>query len=273
MKARFTLLSFDVEEFDVPLEYGQAIDLATQLSVSLQGVEAVIDLLDRLEIQATFFVTANFAQHYPDLIRHLAQRHEIASHGFYHSAFETADLEKSRLALEEILDRPIVGFRMARLQAVEEQAIAAAGYRYNSSLNPTYLPGRYNNFSEPRRPFLSDALLNIPVSVTPLIRFPLFWLSFKHLPLPLYKMASTWTLGCDRLLSLYFHPWEFTNISHFGLPPLIHRRSGREMRDRLENYLIWLRQRSKFVTYAAYAEMFLQSELSSETLFYKSKEN
>lgn len=273
MQAKFTLLSFDVEEFDVLLEYGQSVDMETQLSVSLQGLKTVIDLLDGLELQATFFVTANFAQHHPDLIRQLAQRHEIASHGFYHSSFETADLEKSRLVLEAIVDRPVAGFRMARLQPVEGAAIIAAGYRYNTSLNPTYLPGRYNHLSEPRHPFLSDALLNIPVSVTPLIRFPLFWLSFKHLPLFLYKLASAWTLRHDRLLSLYFHPWEFTNISHFGLPPLIHKRSGREMRDRLETYLVWLRQHSTFVTYAAYAEMLWQSKLSGEPLFSEMKEN
>jgi hypothetical protein len=68
---------------------------------------------------------------------------------------------------------------MPRLKEVEDREIEKAGYEYNSSMNPTYLPGRYNNFFKTRTRYYSNNLLNIPISVTPLIRFPLFWLSFK----------------------------------------------------------------------------------------------
>jgi len=55
--------------------------------------------------------------------------HEIASHGFYHSSFETADLRKSKEALEELTGQPVNGFRMARMMPVEEEEIHKAGYR------------------------------------------------------------------------------------------------------------------------------------------------
>ncbi len=250
------LLSFDVEEFDVPEEYGQSLTDSVKFSVSRQGLESVLQLLDRLQIRATFFTTANFALQYPDLLRAIAQRHEIASHGFYHSSFEVADLYRSRETLEQIIQMPILGFRMARLQKVDDGDIVRAGYAYNSSMNPTYLPGRYNNFFKHRtafyshRLFNSQGLLNIPVSVMPLIRFPLFWLSFKNLPLPLYQLASALTLRVDRYLCLYFHPWEFTDISSFRLPGYIKRHSGQVMLDRLERYLMWLGDRANFITYA-----------------------
>jgi peptidoglycan/xylan/chitin deacetylase (PgdA/CDA1 family) len=253
------LLSFDVEEFDVPEEYGQSVPEEVQFAVSLQGLEAVLQLLDQLEIQATFFTTANFALHHQSLIRAIAQRHEIASHGFYHASFQVADLQTSKQTLEAIAQQPVSGFRMARLQKVKDKEIAKANYAYNSSVNPTYLPGRYNSFFTPRvahysKTHSSQPLLNIPVSVTPLIRFPLFWLSFKNLPLWLYQLASRVTLQTDRYLCLYFHPWEFTDISPFHLPGYITRHSGSSMLQRLERYLNWLKGRATFVTYAEFRQ-------------------
>ena len=246
---KVVLLSFDVEEFDVPEEYGQLIPDAVKFSVSLTGLHVVLQVLEALEIRATFFTTANFALHHPDLIRAIAQTHEIASHGFYHSSFEVADLQTSRETLAAISRTPVTGFRMARLQKVDDQDIEGAGYVYNSSVNPTYLPGRYNNFFKPRTAHYSHSLLNIPVSVTPLIRFPLFWLSFKHLPLSLYQVASAYTLQCDRYLSLYFHPWEFTDISSFAVPGYIKLHSGQSMVRRLQRYLTWLKSQADFITY------------------------
>lgn len=246
------LLSFDLEEFDVPKEYGQLLPESVQFAVSRQGLEPVLQLLTNLQIRATFFTTANFALHHRAVVRTIAQTHEIASHGFYHSSFDQADLHKSRAVLEEIAQTPVSGFRMARLQKVNDAAIAAAGYAYNSSVNPTYLPGRYNNLSQPRTAHYANHLLNIPVSVTPLIRLPLFWLSFKHLPLALYQTASAVTLQVDHYLSLYFHPWEFTDISSFQLPGYIKRHSGQPMLRRLTRYLTWLKPHAEFITYAEF---------------------
>lgn len=52
-------LGFDVEEFDFPLERGRGIDFGTQLAVSSEGLEFLLDLLARLELRATFYTTAN----------------------------------------------------------------------------------------------------------------------------------------------------------------------------------------------------------------------
>ncbi len=248
------LLSFDVEEFDIPGEYGRDLDSATQFRVSWDGLNAVLRLLARLQVRATFFVTANFALQYPDLIRAMAQTHEIASHGFYHGSFQRTDLAESKRAIEGIARVPVLGFRMARLQPVEDRDISAAGYSYNSSLNPTWIPGRYNHLTKPRRFYDAHHVLNIPVSVTPLVRFPLFWLSFKNLPLWLYQMACWWTLHCDRYLVLYFHPWEFTAIREFGLPHYIRRHAGAPMLRRLERFITALKPRTVFITYTEFLE-------------------
>lgn len=253
---RFILLSFDIEEFDIPEEYGCIVNNKNKFTISHQGLISIISLLESLDITATFFVTANFAIHHENLIYQLAQKHEIASHGFYHSSFVISDLAKSKTTLEEITKKPVKGYRMARLANIDETEIKNAGYEYNSSMNPTYIPGRYNNFFKPRIPYYSHHLLNIPVSVTPLIRFPLFWLSFKNFPLFLIKLASLITIKTDSYLSLYFHPWEFTDISAFPLPNFIKKHSGDAMLSRLENYLIWLKTQGKFITFSEFLNIY-----------------
>lgn len=250
------LLSFDVEEFDITEEYGQKLEAHAKFEVSLEGLKAVLELLEKLDIKATFFMTASFAMTYPSLAIKMAEKYEVASHGFYHGSFETEDLKKSRKVLSELTGQKISGFRMARLKPLDDRFIEEAGYNYNSSMNPTYLPGRYNNFFKPRTAYYSNTLLNIPVSVTPLIRFPLFWLSFKNFPLFLIKLASKFTLNNDRYLSLYYHPWEFAKIKEYQLPAYIKRLDGEAMLSRLERYLTWLKTQGEFIEFSEFQRRF-----------------
>ena len=188
------LLSFDIEEFDAPLEHGVELPFEEQMRTSVEGTRKILACLARHRVKATFFCTANFALHAKDLILDIQKGgHEIASHGFYHSSFETADLRKSKEALEELTGQPVNGFRMARMMPVEEEEIHKAGYLYNSSLNPTCIPGRYNHLGQPRTYFMKDGVLQLPASVTPIVRFPLFWLAYHNLPATLYRKLALWT--------------------------------------------------------------------------------
>jgi len=235
------LLSFDIEEFDLPVEYGREISFTQQLSVSTKGTLAILALLKRTGIKATFFITANYAINQPDVIDKIVRAgHEVASHGYYHSNFEDKHLLESRVALEELAGKPVKGFRMARMMPVNLAEIKKAGYAYNSSVNPTWLPGRYNNLSVSRTWFHEGGVLQIPSSVSPLIRFPLFWLSFHNLPMGFIKWLSFKTYKKDGYLNIYFHPWEFTDLSpqKFGLPGYIIKNSGEAYIKRLEDFII-----------------------------------
>lgn len=249
---RLILLSFDVEEFDTPLEYGRALSEEAQFEACRTGLDRILELLGRKGITATFFTTANYALHHAEQMRTLAARHEIASHGYYHSHLEDRHLLESRLVLEELTGRPILGFRRARMAATDNRLIAAAGYRYNSSENPTVIPGRYNHFFAARTPHLSGPLLNIPASVTPRVRFPLFWLSFKNFPLWWIRCVSKRVLEADGMLCLYFHPWEFIDLSSYGLPWYIRRIDGQRLLDRLAKFIDWLGPRGDFITFGDY---------------------
>ena len=248
------LLSFDIEEFDMPFEYGKSIDFKDQIAISTEGTIVILDLLSKHNVKATFFSTVTFAINAPKVIQRIVDEgHEIASHGYNHSDFDKKHLKESREKLEEITQQKVIGFRMPRMQPVDEKEIFKAGYQYNSSINPTYLPGRYNNFDKPRRYFMEENVLQIPASVTPIIRFPLFWLSFHNLPLWLYTYLSKITLKKDGYLNIYFHPWEFTNLNQkerFNFPNYISKNSGEKMIERMDNLIAtMLSNNTKFGTF------------------------
>ena len=87
-------LSFDIEEFDMPKEYGYDIDFQRQIAISRQGLISIFDILKKHNAKATFFSTVVFAQQVPDLIERLiSEGHELASHTYYHSDFENEHLK------------------------------------------------------------------------------------------------------------------------------------------------------------------------------------
>jgi peptidoglycan/xylan/chitin deacetylase (PgdA/CDA1 family) len=237
------LLGFDVEEFDMPLEYGKTLAFEEQLDISTTGTNTVLAILAASGIKATFFCTANYAVNKPDVIKKIITAgHELASHGYYHSDFKVEHLLQSKLKLEEVSGAEVTGFRMARMMPVDEKEIAKAGYLYNSSINPTFIPGRYNNLSKPRTWFFDKGVLQIPASVSPLVRWPLFWLSFHNLPMSVMRWMAAAAHRKDGYLNLYFHPWEFTDLNQpekYGFPGYVSKNSGEAFVERITDFISW----------------------------------
>lgn len=255
------LLSFDTEEFDLPLEHGVSLSLEEQIRVSEVGMTVILDCLKRNNARATFFCTVTFAQKAPHIMdRIVREGHEVASHGYFHSNFEVSHLKTSRLKLEALTGQAVCGYRMARMMPVSAVDIRDAGYRYDSSLNPTFIPGRYMNLRVPRTAFMQKDVLQIPVSVTPWLRFPLFWLSCHNLPFWLYRALVLRTLRHDDVFTIYFHPWEFVDLGkhpEYGIPYIIRHHAGKGMEMRLEKLLqSFQKLRQPYFTYSEYTDFY-----------------
>src|SRR3990167_8864408 len=100
------LLSFDVEEFMLPLEYNQKISQEKMFEISFEGLKKVLKILDKYNIKATFFTTAIFALKYPEIIKKLSNKHEIASHGYSHTE-KDMQIKKTKKILEKIIGKKI----------------------------------------------------------------------------------------------------------------------------------------------------------------------
>jgi hypothetical protein len=116
-----------------------------------QALDSLLELLDRLGIKATFFISGRDFDH-PDKRRRIAEiaslGHELANHGWSHAigmeGMEPEDLEreieKTSRALEETTGQRPVGFRAPGYDGGPRilAALSRAGIRYDGSTLPTY---------------------------------------------------------------------------------------------------------------------------------------
>lgn len=113
------------------------------------NIDRVLDLLKQHKTTATFFVLGWTADNEPELIERIAKAgHEVASRGYLHQNLLRLprneirrDLVRSRVAIENVTGQPVEGFRLSdgwldrdSLWFLDE--VAAAGFRYDSSLMP-----------------------------------------------------------------------------------------------------------------------------------------
>lgn len=119
------LFSFDVEPVDTP-----------------EMVSFITSTLDQYGANATFFVTGEFAQQHPRLVRDLAKRYEVACHTMTHPRLPEInssqlrwELATCKELLENLTNTTIVGFR-APYNLIDERSFAllkALNYSYDAS--------------------------------------------------------------------------------------------------------------------------------------------
>ena len=190
-----------------------------------RNVDRILALLAERDVQATFFTLGWIAERYPALVRRVVDAgHELASHGYGHQraseltrdAF-AEDVGRAKKLLEDIAGAPVLGYRApsfsigtGNLWAFD--VLAAAGYRYSSSVYPI----RHDHYGMPDSPrfayTLQSGLLEVPVTTVRLFNRNLpssggGW--FRLLP----YAATRWTLRRvneqEREPAVfYFHPWE-----------------------------------------------------------------
>ena len=114
------------------------------------------------------------------------------------------------------------------------------------------------HLTAPRTWFMKDGVMQIPASVTPWLRFPLFWLSLHNLPQWFYHLLVRRVLNHDGYFVTYFHPWEFFDLKdhpEFKMPFIIKNHSGRQMAERLDALIKMLKDKGhEFITYQTFVE-------------------
>ncbi len=189
------------------------------------NVERILELLDAHGAQATFFTLGWIAERYPQLVRRIAGGgHEVASHGYGHERASAqsreaflADIRLAKAVLEDITGQPVGGYRapsfsIGHANLWAHDCIAAAGYRYSSSVYPVQ-HDHYGMPDAPRFPWrLDNGLVEIPVTT-------MRWLGrnwpaggggyFRLLPYAVSRWQIARVNRADgRPAIFYFHPWE-----------------------------------------------------------------
>lgn len=254
---KYAVLSFDVEEFDLPREHGEEISLEEGVRVSSEGLEKILEIMKKSAVKATFFVTGNFAEKNPELVRRIVREgHEVACHGVDHFSPKESDLERSKNIVEKVARVKVFGYRVPRMQKIDYKKLKELGYEYDSSVNPAFIPGRYNHFKVSRKPFRKNGVVEIPTSVATRLRVPLFWLALHLFPLYFYLALAKICLRETGFFATYFHPWEFSDLSKFSSVPFyIKKNSGEKLCKRLEKVVARLKESNvEFLTYGEFCK-------------------
>lgn len=190
-----------------------------------RNVDRVLELLAQRGAKATFFTLGWLAQRYPQMVRAIsAQGHEVASHGQAHlrasdqspADFDN-DIRVAKRLLEDTCGVAVRGYRAPSFSIGHGNSwafarIAAAGYRYSSSVYPV----RHDHYGMPDAPRFSfkagDGLLEIPVSTARVFGCNLPAAGggyFRLAPYCLSRWAIDRVNRVDRQPAIfYFHPWE-----------------------------------------------------------------
>jgi polysaccharide deacetylase family protein (PEP-CTERM system associated) len=241
----------DVEEYF----HASALDSVVQRSTwpqlerrAAHSVALILELLARHAAHATFFVLGWLAEREPQMVRMIAAAgHEIGSHGWDHRRVTEqttpefrASARKSKRVLEDLVGRPVRGFRAPSYSIVPGRewaldVLVEEGYTYDSSLFPIWRPDQYGYpGANPDPHWLQrppGRLAEIPP--TTLRRFGMRLPAaggayFRVLP---YGLVGTAFRDCERRAvpgTFYIHPWELdpgqprlarawtTRVRHYG---------------------------------------------------------
>ncbi|OYY78708.1 MAG: polysaccharide deacetylase [Sphingomonas sp. 28-62-20] len=222
-------LSVDVEDwfqvgaFETVIDKQDWDQLAPRVE---QNTDAVLALFAESGVKATFFTLGWVAKRNPALIRRIvAAGHEIASHGWDHQRVFTLsaeqfrqDLHDARMAIEDAAGVAVTGYRAPSFSIDQRTPwahaeLAAAGYRYSSSVAPI-AHDHYGWPDAPRCAFkpIADAdLIELPITIA---RFAGRDMATGGGFFRLFPGAITdWAIDrvneeAGRPAVFYFHPWE-----------------------------------------------------------------
>ena len=114
------------------------------------GVPRILDMLDELEVPATFFTPGYVAETHEEMVREIVRRgHETAHHGYMHEPpatlsreEEIAVLDRGSDILERLSGRCPAGYRAPAAELSEHTLglLAERGFAYDSSLMGNDIP-------------------------------------------------------------------------------------------------------------------------------------
>jgi polysaccharide deacetylase family protein (PEP-CTERM system associated) len=192
-----------------------------------QNTLAVLDLLDKYNIKATFFAVGWIADQLGEFMSEITRRgHEIASKGYLHRSLDQMspeefrdDVVRSRKALERACGQSVQGYRIARGWFSDSDVwalniLAEEGFNYDSSFRPL---GRH--FArDPRERAIHKrqagerVIWELPLSSWHICGFnlPISGGNYvRQLPRALTRWRmDRWAETAEAPLIFYFHTWE-----------------------------------------------------------------
>jgi polysaccharide deacetylase family protein (PEP-CTERM system associated) len=188
------------------------------------AMRQTLDVLDQMNVKATFFVLGHVAEHHSDIIAELDEAgHEIGSHGQEHrfvyrqtpDEFRT-DVAASKRLLDSIVSGSVRGYRAPYFSITRQSQWALPilrelGFDYDSSVFPAW-NHRYGISDAPRLPYdHASGVREWPISVCPIGRMRVPFAGgfyFRFWPYRLISKMIERANNRAEPVMFYLHPWE-----------------------------------------------------------------
>ena len=191
----------------------------------VENTKRLLDILERKNTKATFFVLGWIAERVPDLIKEIdSLGHEIASHGYSHISIynmSNADFEediKRALSVKKgIINNDIIGYRSPSFSVTVNTLWALSvleknGFKYDSSVFPLRFHPDYGIGKAPLNIYRdSSGIAEVPLSCIQLfnLRIPFGGGAyFRFYPFSLSRLLMKMCNKQGRSFIFYLHPWE-----------------------------------------------------------------
>lgn len=224
------ILTFDTEEWFHLLDFDATRTCEQWKNYPVRiydNVDRILDILESTNNKATFFIVGWIAKTYPEVVRKISQKYEIASHGFNHQlvwqqtpAQFKEDLSSSIKLLEDISGKKIryyraPGFSIGKQQLWALEIIQECGIEIDCSIFAAHAShGGMKNFGKSVPSIIKYKDLTIkemPVSIKNIFyKYILFSTGgyFRFYP---YGLIRHWTKQMQKedYFLAYFHPRDF----------------------------------------------------------------
>jgi polysaccharide deacetylase family protein (PEP-CTERM system associated) len=252
-------MSVDVEDYFQVSAFERVVSRAGWDALESRvapNTERVLELFDRANVRATFFVLGWIAERFPALVRRIADAgHEVASHGYHHQLLYMLtpkqfreDVHAAKHSLEQTTGSAVIGYRAPSYSIIKSSlwaldVLIEEGYVYDASIFPIH-HDRYGIPDAARHshviPLRAGNLVEVPASTVRVGRVNLPIAGGGYFRLLPYAWTRWGIRRVNRLerqpVVFYFHPWEIdpdqpriavgrtTRLRHYtGL----HRTAGR----------------------------------------------
>ena len=277
-------MSVDVDSWSSLLRFysieHDPVEANSQVNIGY-GIAKLLDLFRKHDLKATFFVPGEVAKNDGQAIKSaIRERHELACHGLSHDKNECllpfneqfARIKEATGILQRQTGSRPKGFRAPCLRANGEtiRVLKHHGYVYDSSVLPSFIPGYYGYLTGISIPYYpsfyslrekgASKILELPVSVNPVLRIPLSAAWMRNLGVNWVKAGVKMSFDMGNPVVFYIHPRDVSPLPKVrGLPWHIYRNVGQRTVNMLDQILEYVKKRAEIVSGLDLAERFVKS--------------
>ena len=209
------ILTFDVEEWFHLLDFDATRTESEwgKYEVRIyENVDRILDILERTNTKATFFIIGWVAKTYPDVVKKIAAKYQIGSHTMNHQLVwqQTPeefrdDVESSVKLLQDITGQPIECFRAPGFSIRESEAwaydiLADLGIKYDCSVFPAHhAHGGMASYGAPVPSLIKHGkttMKEFPVTTKTVMGKKIIFSGGGYFRLAPYTLLKKWSVEC-----------------------------------------------------------------------------